>query len=114
MPPLSGDIPILRDAGSVEIRVSESESEGKEYGKASVVGRHEVKSDAAVASRRFGAKDGFGEGVEMQSAATDGIREGEGGYLFEEIPNLVEATERPHMGEQHCGERRHQEVSTGP
>jgi hypothetical protein len=33
--------------------------------------------------------------------------EGEGGWFFDEIGNLVEPTERPHMGEQHCGERRH-------
>jgi hypothetical protein len=33
--------------------------------------------------------------------------EGEIGCFFDEISNLVEPIERPAMGEQHCGERRH-------
>jgi len=31
--------------------------------------------------------------------------EGEVGCLFDKISNLVEPTERPAMGEQHCAER---------
>jgi hypothetical protein len=40
--------------------------------------------------------------------------EGEGGCIFDEITDLVKPTERPHMGEQHCGERPDTDVGAGP
>jgi len=33
----------------------------------------------------------------LQEVATDEVREGEGGYLFDEMQDLVEPTERLHM-----------------
>lgn len=44
-------------------------------------------------------------GKRSDAAVTEEVREGEGGWFFDEIKNLVEPTERLHMGEQHCGER---------
>ena len=59
--------------------------------------------------------------------ATDGVREarrarapdspvpgeGEGGWVFDEMGNLVEPTERPTMGEPNAGGRRDMDVVAG-
>jgi hypothetical protein len=39
---------------------------------------------------------------------------GETGCIFDEMGNLVEPTERPRRGEQHCGERHYRVVVAGP
>jgi hypothetical protein len=39
---------------------------------------------------------------------------GEAGCLFDATMSRVKPAERPHKGEQHCGERHYQEVVAGP
>jgi hypothetical protein len=52
--------------------------------------------------------------MRSDAMATDEVRKGEIGCLFDEIQNLVEPIERSARGERHCGERPDREIWAGP
>ena len=55
-----------------------------------------------------------GNDVWKECLSAEAPVEGEAGFHFDEIGNLVEPAERPAMGEPHAGERPHMNVRAGP